>query len=51
MNNDKMLGDLSRVCDDRFCTCNEGQTKNRRKDKRTAKRRERQEWKKNLSNM
>lgn len=51
MTNSKMLGMTARVCDARHCSCNEGQTKNRRKDKRTAKRRERQAWKKNLTNM
>lgn len=44
----KMIGKDSRVCDFRYCTCNEGQTKNRRKDKRTQKRRERAAWKKEI---
>lgn len=46
----KMIGRTARVCDWRYCTCNEGQTKNRRKDKRTAKRRERQAWRSEVTN-
>lgn len=42
----KMIGVTTRVCDSKCCTCNEGQTKNRRRQVRTAKRRERAMWKK-----
>jgi hypothetical protein len=44
MNHSKMLGRTARVCDFKACTCNEGQAKNRTKDKRLAKRRERRQW-------
>lgn len=44
----RMLGPLSRVCDHKGCTCNEGQHKNRTTQKRMLKRRERQAWKKDV---
>lgn len=40
----RMIGRICRVCDDKFCTCNPGGTKERRQLKRIQKRRERRIW-------
>jgi hypothetical protein len=44
----KMIGRRARVCEFKYCTCNEGYSKNRTKDKRRVKRRERAAWKKEV---
>ena len=42
----KMLGRKARVCDDKHCTDNPGNTRDRRFYKRLERTRERRQWKK-----
>ena len=52
MNNGKMLGRKIHLCPHgRYCTCNPAPGKDTTRAKRLAKRQERQEWRKIVSNI